>query len=317
MPDETRACPECSSPVPADAADCPVCGATLHLRTSSAAAAPEALAGAPDLTRRVARLLQWSEAAEALDVTLPSLPGWAEEAARNSTNPEPWLEVLRGVERLAQRKIVLALEAWEKQVRQRLTRLEAYAVDGRLERDQIEDVLHAARAGEITQALQTYHQVDRVVSLKERHLDQAREELERLVSLLRDMHALGLPSTLDPDQVSEDLEHELRAGRLVALKQQLRSLRLQAVNRLRDGVPEYVARYGAQLVRERNDGTAVEMEAAELARAAREFSRGRPEEALRRLRVLAQVHGSGVAPVGGSNAPTSTAGTSTPTGASR
>ncbi|MCI4354393.1 MAG: hypothetical protein L3K06_03405, partial [Thermoplasmata archaeon] len=131
--------------------------------------------------------------------------------------------------------------------------------------------------------------------LKERHLDQAREELERLVSLLRDMQALGLPTALDPTTVSEELERELRAGRLAALKQQLRALRLQAVTRLRVGVPEYVTRYGELLVRERNDGTPVELEAAELARAAREFSKGRPEEALRRLRVLTQVHGGGFA----------------------
>ena len=297
MAAEPAPCAQCGSALPDGATSCPTCGAPVAL-SPKAPANPDPQAGVSDLTRRVARLQQWSEAAEALDLTLPSLPGWAEEAARNSANPEPWLDVLRGVERLAQRQIVAALETWEKQTRQRLTRLEAYSVDGRLERDQIEDLLHAARAGDVTQALQTFHQVDRVVALKERHLDQAREELERLVSLVRDMQALGLTSPLDPAQVSEELEQELRAGRLVALKQQLRALRLQAVNRLRDGVPEYVARYGAQLVGERNDGTPVELEAAELARAAREFVRGRPEEALRRLRVLAQVHGSGVAPAG-------------------
>ncbi len=296
-PDEARVCPACGAEFPRSADACPSCGATVESPTHAGPAGPQA--GASELTRRVARLQQWAEAAEALDVTLPSLPAWAEETARNSASPEEWLEVLSGVERLAQRQIVGALEAWEKQTRQRLTRLEAYAVDGRLERDQIDDVLHAARAGEVTQALQLYHQVDRVVALKERHLDQAREELERLVSLVRDMEALGLRSPLDPDQISEDLEEELRAGRLVALKQQLRALRLQAVNRLRDSVPEYVAHYGAQLVAERNDGTPVELEAGELARAAREFVRGRPEEALRRLRILQQVHGSGVAPPSG------------------
>lgn len=295
MAGDPVACTDCGAPVPAGASECPTCGTALAARTPSSS---ELQAGVSELTRRVARLQQWAEAAEALDVTLPALPAWAEEAARNASNPEPWLEVLRGVERLAQRQVVSALETWEKQTRQRLTRLEAYSVDGRLERDQIEDVLHAARAGEVTQALQTFHQVDRVVALKERHLDQAREELERLVSLVRDMRALGITSPLDPEQVSEDLEHDLRAGKLVALKQQLRHLRLQAVNRLRDGVPEYIGRYGAQLVQERNDGTPVELEAAELARAAREFVRGRPEEALRRLRVLAQVHGSGLAPSG-------------------
>jgi uncharacterized Zn finger protein (UPF0148 family) len=298
---EPNSCPNCGSLLPDGATECPACGAVL---TTEPAAAPSSAAiGGSDLTRRVARLQQWAEAAEPLDVTLPSLPAWAEEAARSSAASEPWLEVVRGVERLAQKRIVSALEAWEKQIRLRLARLEAYAVDGRVERDQIEDVLHAARSGEITQALQTYHQVDRVVALKERHLDQAREELERLVSLLRDMQALGLPTSLDPTTVSEELERELRAGRLAALKQQLRALRLQAVTRLRVGVPEFVTRYGEFLIRERNDGTPVELEAAELARAAREFSKGRPEEALRRLRILAQVHGNVVNPTARASPP--------------
>jgi hypothetical protein len=296
---EPASCTQCGSFLGDGATECPSCGAPVPQERTAAAPSDVGIGlTGSDLTRRIARLQQWAEASESLDVTLPNLPGWAEEAARNSSPTEPWLEVVRGVERLAQRRIVAALEAWEKQTRLRLARLEAYSVDGRVERDQIEDVLHAARGGEITQALQTYHQVDRVVALKERHLDQAREELERLVSLLRDMQALGLPTSLDPSTVSEELERELRAGRLAALKQQLRALRLQAVTRLRVGVPEYVTRYGELLVRERNDGTPVELEAAELARAAREFSKGRPEEALRRLRVLAQVHGSGLSAAG-------------------
>ncbi|HEY6238218.1 MAG TPA: hypothetical protein VIZ68_03415 [Thermoplasmata archaeon] len=297
MSSEPVECALCHAIVPAGHDECPQCGTPVATEVPRAAA--PAAVGVSELTRRVARLQQWAESAEPLEVTLPSLPAWAEEAGRNSANPDPWLDVLRGVERIAQRKIVTALEAWEKQTRLRLTRLEAYSVDGRLERDQIDDVLHTARGGDITQALQTFHQVDRVVALKERHLDQAREELERLVSLLRDMQALGLPTALDPAQVSEELERELRAGRLASLKQQLRSLRLQAMNRLRVGVPEYVTRYGEVLVRERNDGTPVELEAAELARAAREFARGHPEEALRRLRVLVQVHGIGLAPSSG------------------
>ena len=297
---EPVVCPQCHTPVAAGVDECPSCGADVRDVPAAVMTAPartqpsDARAVGSDLTRRVARLQQWGEASEPLEITLPMLPVWAEDAARNGSSPEPWLEVLRGIERLAQRKIVIALEEWERRTKQRLARLEAYSVDSRLERDQIEDVLHAARAGEITAALQTFHQVDRVVTLKERHLDQAREELERLISLLRDMQALGIPTALEPDQVSEELEQELRAGRLAALKQQLRALRLQAVNRLRVGVPEYITRYGRILVEERNDGTPVELEAAELARAAREFSLGHAEDALRRLRVLAQVHGTGL-----------------------
>ncbi len=182
-------------------------------------------------------------------------------------------------------------EEWQKRTRARLTRLEAYAVDSRLERDQIEDTLHAARTGDIAQALSTFQQVDRVVALKERHLDQAREELERVVALLRDMQALGVDPPSDPTTVEEDLESELRAGKLAPLKQQIRTLRLQAVNRLKAGLPRYISEYGDYLLDERAHGVATELEAIELARGAREFFRGHPEEGLRRLRALQQTHG--------------------------
>jgi hypothetical protein len=244
-----------------------------------------------ELSRRLSRLNQWAEGARALGTELPRLPPWAEEAAKAAPNPEPWAEVVRGIERIAQRRIVTAFEEWEKRTKSRLTRLEAYAVDSRLERDQIEDALHAARTGDVAQALSTFHQVDRVVALKERHLDQAREELERVVALLKDMSALGVEPPVDPGEVAEDLEAELRAGKLASLKQQIRALRLQAVNRLKSGLPRYIAQYGDYLLEERKHGIATELEAMQLARGAREFFHGRPEEGLRRLRALQQTHG--------------------------
>ncbi len=246
---------------------------------------------ASELSRRLARVVQWTEGAAPLGVQIPKLPAWAEEAARTSWNPEPWAEAVRGIERIAQKRIVVGFEEWQKRTRARLTRLEAYAVDSRLERDQIEDTLHAARTGDIAQALSTFQQVDRVVALKERHLDQAREELERVVALLRDMQALGVEPPQDPAMVEEELESELRAGKLAPLKQQIRSLRLQAVNRLKSGLPRYIAEYGDYLIDERSHGIATELEATELARGAREFFRGHPEEGLRRLRALQQTHG--------------------------
>jgi hypothetical protein len=246
---------------------------------------------ASELTRRLARVAQWIEGAEPLGVQIPKLPAWAEEAARTSWNPEPWAEAVRGIERIAQKRIVAGFEEWQKRTKARLTRLEAYAVDSRLERDQIEDTLHAARTGDIAQALSTFQQVDRVVSLKERHLDQAREELERVVALLRDMQALGVDPPQDPTAVEDELESELRAGKLAPLKQQIRALRLQAVNRLKAGLPRYISEYGDYLLDERSHGIATELEATELARGAREFFRGHPEEGLRRLRALQQTHG--------------------------
>jgi hypothetical protein len=318
-------CPTCGAAVPPGAHLCPSCHAPLpeldddplaateldgsdgeaDLGTSTAEPDGETLRSrsvparrpavpnpfAAELTRRLARLNQWEENVETLGVEIPRLPPWAEEAARAATNPEPWAEVVRGVERIAQKRILQAFEEWEKKIRGRLTRLEAYAVDSRLERDQIEDAMHAARSGDIAQALATYRQVDRVVAIKERHLDQAREELERVVSLLKDMQALGIDPPQDPAETAEDLEAELRAGKLAPLKQQIRALRLQAVGRLKANLPRYISEYGDYLVDERTHGVATELEAIELARGAREFFKGRPEEGLRRLRALQETHG--------------------------
>jgi hypothetical protein len=244
-----------------------------------------------ETTQRIVRLREWAEAARPLGIELPVLPSWAEEMARSGADTEMWWGVLRGIERLSQKKVVTALEGWETQTRGRLVRLAAYSVEGRLERDQMEDALHTARAGEISHALATFQQVDRVMALKERHIDQARDELERLVSLLRDMRALELVPPDEPVPSSEDLEKELRSGNLAPLKQRLRALRQDALNRLRIELPRFVAQYGTSLVRERSEGIPVELEAAELARGSREFAEGKIEESLRRFRVLSQVHG--------------------------
>jgi hypothetical protein len=321
MIDDERRCPHCGTAVRPDVLVCPTCQRPLEGSDDPAApeapavanevravAAPDAAPpsprpsprrGAPstvnpfasELGRRLNRLAQWGEGAQTLGVELPHLPPWAEEAARTAPNPEPWAEVVRGIERIAQKRISAAFEEWEKRTKARLARLEAYAVDSRLEREQIEDTLHAARTGDIPQALATFQQVDRVVALKERHLDQAREELERVIALLKDMQALGVEAPQDPTEVADDLESELRAGKLASLKQQIRALRLQAVNRLKAGLPKYIAEYGDYLIDERTHGIATELEATELARGAREFFHGHPEEGLRRLRALQQRHG--------------------------
>jgi len=328
MMNDERPCPHCGAPLGPDVAVCPVCEQPVAAPPPALdpappptapepdPAAPAAAVGAPkppgraaarptarrgaasaanpfaaELGRRLNRLALWSEGAQSLGVELPHLPEWAEEAARTAPNPEPWAEVVRGIERIAQKRIVVAFEEWEKRTKARLTRLEAYAVDSRLEREQIEDTLHAARTGDIPQALSTFQQVDRVVALKERHLDQAREELERVIALLKDMQALGVEAPQDPAEVADDLEGELRAGKLASLKQQIRALRLQSVNRLKAGLPKYIAEYGDYLIDERTHGIATELEATELARGAREFFHGRPEEGLRRLRALQQRHG--------------------------
>jgi hypothetical protein len=313
MAGRQRVCGSCGSPVPEDVLVCPRCHALLSLDgaeedggsaapvtspKAKAAPPPEPASASPanpfaaELGRRLARVAQWAESAEPLGVDLPRLPAWATEAARSAPNPEPWAEVVRGIERLAQRRIVTAFEEWERREKSRLARLEAYAVDSRLEREQIDDALHAARVGDVAAALATFQQVDRVVALKERHLDQAREELERIVSLLKDLQALGLPVPQDPTEAARLLEAELRAGRLAALKQQIRALRLRAIERLKTAMPKYVADYGDFLLRERRQGVATEREATELAQGARDVFHGHAEEGIRRLRGLQQTHGS-------------------------
>jgi hypothetical protein len=312
MAGHQKLCGTCGSPVPEDVLVCPRCHALLSSdpppENGGAVARPvpeiprppgtssSANPFAAELGRRLARVGQWAESAEPLGVELPRLPAWATEAARTAPNPEPWAEVVRGVERLAQRRIVTAFEEWDRREKSRLARLEAYAVDSRLEREQIDDALHAARVGDVAAALATFQQVDRVVALKERHLDQAREELEKIVGLLKDLQALALPLPQDPTEAARSLEEELRAGRLAALKQQIRALRTRTLERLKTAMPKYVADYGDFLLRQRRQGVATEREATELAQGARDVFQGHVEEGIRRLRGLQQTHGSPSSP---------------------
>jgi hypothetical protein len=306
--EEDLRCPSCHERVSDSDARCPHCGAALDAlpeRPPSASVRVEAPSGsrsvtttmrepavAPDLARRFSKLQQWAELVEPLGLTLPILPRWAEEAARRASDHDRWSDVLTGVERLAQNQILSALDEWQRDVRTRLTRLEAYAVDSRLERDQMDDALHFAKSGDISRALTAYQQVDRVITLKERHLDTAREDLESVVSLLRDLAAVGLKVPSDPNELGQELERELRSGRLASLKQQLRVLRTQAMDEVQRELPGFVSRYGDFLLEERMQGTPVETEIAELGRGARLFAQGHGEEALHRMRRLLQMHGS-------------------------
>jgi hypothetical protein len=305
--EEELRCPTCHEQISAADTRCPHCGAALDAlpeRPPSSSVRVESSSGvrglpisrepavAPDLARRFSKLQQWAEMVEPLGLSLPVLPRWAEEAARRVADHDRWADVLTGVERLAQNQILSALEEWQRDVRTRLTRLEAYAVDSRLERDQMDDALHFAKAGDVGRALTAYQQVDRVITLKERHLDTAREELESVISLLRDMAGVGLRVPSDPNELGQELERELRSGRLASLKQQLRALRTQAMDEVQRELPRFVSRYGDFLQEERMQGTPVETEIAELGRGARLLAQGRGEEALRRMRRLLQMHGS-------------------------
>ena len=299
-------CATCGTPLASGVFVCPVCHAPVPPARAEPTAPQDAGTAPPvaerdsrpvenpfatDLNRRLARLAQWSESAGALGVELPRLPAWAEEVAGRSRAPEPWAEVVRGVERLAQRRIAEAFDRWEERTSSRIGRLEAYSVDSRLERGQVEDAVHAAKLGDIAQALATFQQVDRVVTLKERHLDQARGELERLLAFLRDLEVLGFFDAGESAEVANELERELRTGHLAPLKQRLRLLRSRAVARISEALSDYVGRFGDRLVAERAPGPAGDADARELAIAARAVVLGHPEEGIRRLRALREATG--------------------------
>ncbi len=304
MTDGSRRCTACGGTVPAGAPRCPVCDAPIGApaRAAPGPTPPHAPAApvhprSEEVEARLGRLKQWAVAARSLGLDLPGLPAWAERYVRSGEEVEGWLDVLRGIERIAQQRIVAALEAWRSRTQGRLRRLEAYSVDSRLEREEIADAVHAAKGGEVARALAIYQRVDRVVALKERHLDQAREDLERLLSLLRDMQALALPAPDDPDQLGPELERELERGKLAAFKQRLRELHTAAVAELEREIPGLVRSLGDQLLKSRRDGLKVDADAEQLARAARALARGRPEDALRSLRRVSSM-ASGPRPPG-------------------
>jgi hypothetical protein len=276
--------------MPRGLAECPACGAAIP--PAAPAAPPRSTkpdpAAAAEAAERLTQLERWRTAAETLDVVLPVVPRWVETRIRKEPDAG-WIAFLEEVERTARTQMLEALKAWEKRTLGRLQRLESYSIDDRLEREQVEDAVSAARGGEIARSLAVVQQVDRVLSLKERHLDVAREELERLIDLVRDLRALGIDVPYDPKELSDELEGELRAGRLAPLKGQLRALRLEIVRLLKGAFPVYVARYGEHLARERAGGREVTPQIAELVRCSKAYSEGRPDEAVQRLRRLREL----------------------------
>ncbi|HEV2166091.1 MAG TPA: hypothetical protein VGS23_03805 [Thermoplasmata archaeon] len=314
MSEDTIPCPQCQEPMPKGFPECPACGASVRApaQGGEGRARAHGETGAPgEAAERLLLLEKGRTAAELLGVTLPAIPRWVEARIRKSPDRE-WLELLDEVEKESRAKTLAALTEWEKRTLGRLQHLEAYSIDGRLEREQVEDALSAARAGETGRALSVVQQVDRVIALKERHVDVARQELGRLTDLVRDLRTLGISVSYDPKELSEELEQELRRGRLAPLKQQLRALRLDVVRSLRSTFPSYVARVGGALEKERSNGADAAPRIAELARSAKAYAEGRPDEAVRRLRLLAE-RGAVPGPTGGN----ARRGTSGPTGPSR
>ena len=309
-------CERCGEPMPKGLGECPACGARV-VRAPAVVAPPSAPPveegqEAGEVMNRLRWLDQLSVTAEPLGVEIPAVPKWV--AAQIQNHPEgAWLDLLAEVESTARSKTLEALKAWESRTLDRLKHLGSYSIDGRLEREQIDDAMSAGRAGEFARALGVVHQVDRVLALKERHLEAARQDLERLIDLLRELRELGMPVPYDPTELSEDLEEELHEGRLARLKQQLRALRIELVRSLRTSFPTAVSSYGEALVRQRGEGRDVGAAIAELARTARAYSEGRPDEAIRRLRRLSEEQGPARPGAAGGAGP----GAGGPTGPSR
>jgi hypothetical protein len=278
--------------MPKGLSECPACGEAIGAATAPADRTPTDASengSSTEVAERLHLLERWRAAAETFGVELPTVPRWVETRARKAANGE-WIGFLDEVEQGARAKTLEALAGWEKRTLGRLQRLESYSIDGRLEREQVEDAVGAARAGEIARGLGVVQQVDRVIALKERHLEVARQELERLTELVRDIRALKISVPYEPKELAEELESELRGGRLAPLKQQLRALRLDVVRSMKASFPSYVARYGEFLAAERTGGSDVSAPIAELARSAKAYTDGRPEEAVRRLKLLAESH---------------------------
>ncbi len=310
-----RTCPTCGEPVPAGEGTCPTCGTAVGEGGEAPPGAPSLLpepesstvedfskdphdlgpapAGIPErslaaeLHQRLARVSGWTDAVRPLGVSLPRFPGWAERALGSTPNPEAWAEAVRGFEEIAQQRILEAFERWNARIGARLDRLEGYAVDNRLEREQIAETLRAVREGRIAPALSTFPQVDRLVAIKERHLDQACDDLEQLVAFVADLEGLGVARAGEAAEARAALEADLRAGKLVLLKQQIRALRQEAANRLRERLPSLVRELGDRIASERRETGASNPGARDLARAAREVREGRLEAGARRLHELA------------------------------
>lgn len=279
--------------MPPTAERCPSCDHALgEDGTGRAPATPaEQAAGA---SAALERIHAWQTAARSAHFPLPAVPAWLEQRLLTGGG-EIWPQLLDEVEERVRQRIIEEVANREKRTLARIAALADYAIDGRAERAQIEDALALGRSGEILKAIEECHQVERVVALKERHLAQARGDLDRTVAVLHDIGSLGLPMPPGAVLLAEELEGDLKAGRFAQLREKIRGLRAKLESVTRPAVPELIRRYGERVEERRGLGRPTEHEAAELARGAHALYEGRLDEALRRLaRVQEQLEGAPV-----------------------
>jgi hypothetical protein len=313
--EEGRTCPTCGEPLAADATSCPVCsiletvpGAPSEAARAAAAAKTAANDAADVRWRaRIDRLRIWSEAGPTLGVTVPEFPAWAEEFARDRSDRARWEAALTEIEAEARKQILASVETRLHDIEARIEKLQAYAVESRLESEGARDALAALARGDPEELIGAYRQLDRVVSLKERHIEQARADLTEVSTLLSEIRSLELGDVPDPSEIEAQFDEELRKGKLVPLKQWLRRVRSEADAAAQAVGPDRVREVGRSLGAARSRGEDVADEVSALARAARSFANGQTEVGVHALNRIALAH----------QANGSDASTPTPTGAKR
>lgn len=282
-------CPRCATPRPGAPPGAP--REPTFFSREDGDVEQETSAAPEELLRRIERLGHWSEASPALGLELPRLPPWVLEAVTRAPPWEVWNGAIQRLEQEARHRADRRFHEMIDRLAPRLARLEAYSIETRAEREELEEATRAARSGDLALALSLFPQVDRVVGVKEHHLDQARDDLERLLTLLRDLEAIGFEGVDRAQDVSAELERELRAGRLVALRQRLRASRTRASSVARGALADYVARLGERLRLERTRGLATDRDVRDLAEGARAIVDGQVEEGARLLRRIGAPRG--------------------------
>jgi hypothetical protein len=309
MSDSDWDCPGCGSKVPSSLARCDTCG---HERAAAAAGDPaesrterEAAPAVSleEVRERIDRLAQCSDAARSIGVMTRRFPEWVTGVVERIGPSRAWLDAIELLEREAVERCAPAFEQMRARLAGRLDRLEAYSIDTRLERGQLEEAEEAWRAGELGRAIWPLPNLERVVIVKERHLEQTRDDLERLLVFLRDLEAIGLRAGPSATELAQQLEPELREGRLAPVRQRVRAERAAATERLRSVLRDFVTTLGDRLAVERTRGLASETDVRDLALGARQVLEGTPEDGARLLRRVGAPRGVRVGPAPSASAP--------------
>ncbi|MCI4349240.1 MAG: zinc ribbon domain-containing protein [Thermoplasmata archaeon] len=285
MEENVSICRHCGESVPDGAETCPACGRPVLLpsRTTSASVG-EGTSDGPTAQARLARLTAGRAVATEFELRLPRIPEWVATLVEQGA-PEAGA-LVEEAEAATREKLGEAFQLWATETEPRVARLADYGIEVASERDQIATALQSAFAGDTARAAESRRAVDRVLATKERHLQDAAEGIETTVRLLDNLRALGLRVSRDPSSLRARLEGELKQGHLAPLKQELRAARSEVTRTLKAELPGWIASYGRKLVERGTTGADVGGEASALAAAARAYSEGHPDEALRQLRSL-------------------------------